>query len=55
MAAIVAVLPGLGGEGLSVGPMLALVVALALSGASWVWLATALATRGSLLGALQDD
>lgn len=54
-AAVLAVLPGLQGDQLSVMPMLAIVAALAISGALWVGLATWLSTRGSLLGALRDE
>jgi ABC-type antimicrobial peptide transport system permease subunit len=53
-AAAVAVLPGLGRGGLPWMPMLALVSALACSGAVWVWLAAALATRGPLLESLHE-
>jgi hypothetical protein len=52
-AALAAVLPGL--RGLALGPVALLVGALAVSGALWVALASALATRGSLLSALREE
>lgn len=54
LAALVAVLPGSQGPGLS-APMALLVTAVALSGVVWVWVASTLATRGTLLNALRDD
>lgn len=54
LAALVAVLPGAGLGGLSMDVAL-FVLAVALSGAVWVWLATLAATRGPLLDALQND
>ena len=56
-AALLAVLPGLlnPAGGVSVMPMLVLVLAVLASGATWVWLASKLATRGPLLAALRED
>ena len=54
LAALVAVLPGAAPGGLSMDVAL-FVLAVALSGAVWVWLATLAATRGPLLNALQND
>ncbi|MEE2888010.1 MAG: ABC transporter permease [Planctomycetota bacterium] len=53
IAALLAVLPGTGT--IAVWPMLGLIGLVALSGAVWVMLATAYATRGELRGALHED
>lgn len=53
VAALLAVLPGTGP--VSLLPMVGLVSLVAISGALWVVLASAYATRGELLGALKDD
>ncbi len=55
LAALFAVLPGLGEDGLSLTPMIVLVALVGFSGTVWVWLASAWATRGPLLSALRDD
>ncbi len=57
VAALLAILPAnaSSADGLSILPMLLLVAAVAVSGAIWVWLASALATRGPLLSALKDE
>jgi len=54
VAALLAVLPGSTGA-LSLAPMILLVIAVAASGALWVWVASTLATRGTLLAALRDE
>ncbi len=57
IAALLAILPANANsaEGMSILPLLLLVAAVALSGAIWVWVASALATRGPLLSALKDE
>jgi ABC-type antimicrobial peptide transport system permease subunit len=55
VAALLAVLPGARGGSLSLMPMVVLVVAVAASGALWVFVASTFATRGSLLGALREE
>jgi len=54
VAALLAVLPGSSGA-LALAPMALLVIAVAASGALWVWIASTLATRGTLLDALRDE
>ena len=55
-AAAVALLPALQGErGLPLLPIALCVAAIALSGTFWVWLASALATRGKLLDGLRGE
>jgi putative ABC transport system permease protein len=54
VAALLAVLPG-GSGGRSMVPMAVLVVAVAGSGALWVWVASTLATQGPLLDALRNE
>ena len=53
VAALLAVLPGT--SDLSLIPMALLVVAVAISGAAWVWMATVAATRGPILSALREE
>lgn len=56
VAATVALLPALQGErGLPLLPIAGFVGAIALSGVFWVWLASALATRGKLLDGLRGE
>lgn len=56
VAATVALLPALLGErGLPLLPIAGFVGAIALSGVFWVWLASALATRGKLLDGLRGE
>ncbi len=57
ISAGVAVIPALQGPGGQVPyvPLLATIVAIAVSGAAWVWLAGTLALRGGLLDALRHE
>jgi len=59
-AALLALLPILsagmsGSSGASLGPALPLLAAIAVNGLVWVWIASALAVRGSLVGALRNE
>jgi ABC-type antimicrobial peptide transport system permease subunit len=56
LAASVALLPALQGErGLPLLPIAGFVAVIGLSGVFWVWLASALATRGKLLDGLRGE
>ena len=56
LAAFVALVPGIsGGAGPTLLPVLGILAAVAINGAIWVRLATALALRGPLLAALRDE
>ncbi|MGK0301879.1 MAG: putative ABC transport system permease protein, partial [Planctomycetota bacterium] len=56
LAATVALLPALQGErGVPLMPIASFVAVIALSGVFWVWLASALATRGKLLDGLRGE